>query len=127
MNEAVAANPQDTKIDDIAQDIVSSNNINDCKPDLLDNLKEQKEKLNENVEAVKKQISDAQKQIEAITGSTVVPVTDSPPTAGVSPTSMTTGKVCIPVASEDVAFDFLQHMHQHQIRTMTKKLSLAFH
>ena len=127
MNEAVAANPQDTKIDDIAQDIVSSNNIDVCNSDLLDNLKEQKEKLNENVEAVKKQISDAQKQIEAATGSTVVPVTDSPPTAGVSPTSMTTGKVSIPVAGEDSALDFLQHTHQHQIRTMTKKLSLALH
>ena len=126
MNKAVAANPQDSDIDDIAQDIVSSNNI-DCNSDELDNLKEQKEKLNENVEAVKKQISDAQEQIEAATGSTVVPVTDSPPTAGVSPTSMTTGKVSISVAGEDVAFDFLQHMHQHQIRTMTKKLSLAFH
>ena len=127
VNKAVAANPQDSDIDDIAQDIVSSNDINDCNSDLLDNLKEQKEKLNENVEAVKKQISDAQKQIEAATGSTVVPVTDSPPTAGVSPTSMTTGKVSIPVAGEDSALDFLQHMHQHQIRTMTKKLSLAFH
>ena len=107
MNEAVAANPQDSKIDDIAQDIVSSKDINDCTSDLKDKLKEQKEKLNENVAEIEKQISDAQKQIEAETGSTVVPVTDSPPTAGVSPTSMTTGKVSIPVASGDVAFDFL--------------------
>ena len=76
VNKAVAANPQDSDIDDIAQDIVSSNDINDCNSDLLDNLKEQKEKLNENVEAVKKQISDAQEQIKDITGSTVAPDSD---------------------------------------------------
>merc|ERR1712025_120616 len=38
LNKAVAANPQDSDIDDIAQDIVSPNDINDCNSDLLDNL-----------------------------------------------------------------------------------------
>ena len=80
MNELTAEDATDPKIDALAQDIVSSNNIDDCTSDQKATLTTQQENLNDNVVSVNKQISEVQMAIADLTGSTVVPETNEPPT-----------------------------------------------
>ena len=90
MNERVAANATDPDIGVIAQDIVTSTSINDCTSDQLSTLTTEQMTLDDNKAKVVQDISTVQAAIEALTGSTVAPVTDAPPTAGVPAT--TTGQ-----------------------------------
>ena len=90
VNELTAEDATDPKIEELAQDIVSSKNIDDCTSAQKATLTTQQQTLNDNVDSVNKQISEKQMAIADLTGSTVVPETDPPPTAAATTTGPTT-------------------------------------